>query len=532
MEDDTVEKSRIQEALGTYEPLSLPLWGRTEAAVLILLTERDGEPHVLFTRRTTGMTSHQGEIAFPGGHREDMDSSSWDAAAREAEEEVHVPAKRIDPLGTLDDMFTVTGFRITPHVAWLEGPFEAIPDPAEVAEVLWVPLEALLRQRRGPDFTVSFRGRTGKFPIFRSSGHLIWGATARITLQLLVALTPPEGRTNAEGLDLLFRKAAARILRGERILITTHVNPDGDGLGSQLALARVLRRLGREVVLVNADPVARRFQFLYEDGETPPAADKKTVGLHDWADTLVILDTGENKRLGRVAPLAERMAGKRVVLDHHVNGDIRDNDDVVVADASFSSTGEMTYRLLSAMATPMDQAIATPLYAAIMYDTRGFRFIKGRSEPLLTAAALVSAGAEESSVQEHLFASMTRAEVTARSRVLSNMEFAHGDRFVWAVVPADLERETGADREEIGEAVAQMIALEEVMVAALLREETKGRYKLSLRSKASCPVGQVAQALGGGGHMHACGAMIKGTRDEVIERLKDLVGEALEAAGT
>ena len=525
-----MEKSRIREALGAQNPLGRPLWGRTEAAVLILMTERDGAPHVLFTRRTADLTSHQGEVAFPGGHREDTDPSSWDAAVREAAEEVGVPAERLEPLGGLDDMFTLTGFRITPHVAWLDGPFEATPDPSEVAEVLWVPLETLLRQRKGPAFTVSHRGTTGTFPIFRSSGHMIWGATARITQRLLIALTPAAERTKAEALDLAFRRAAARILQGRRFLLTTHVNPDGDGLGSQLALARVLRGLGREVVLANADPVSRRFRFLYADGEAPAPADRKTLGLHRWADTLVIQDTGEYKRLGRAAPLAKRMAGRRVVLDHHVSGDIGAEGDAVVADSSFSSTGEMTYRLLSSMGAPMDPAIATPLYAAIMYDTRGFRFVQGRSEPLLTGAALVAAGAEESRVQEQLFASQTRAEVTARAQVLAGMQFAHGDRFVWAMVPADLEQETGADREEIGEAVAEMIALQEVEVAALLREEGSGRFKLSLRSKASCPVGQIAQALGGGGHMHACGAVITGTRDEVIERLTALVGEALAAA--
>ena len=525
-----MDKSRIREALGTHEPMGLPLWGRSEAAVLILLTERDGALQVLFTRRTADLASHQGEISFPGGRREDADQSSWEAAAREAEEEVAAPTDRLEPLGVLDDLLTVTGFRITPHVAWLDGPFEPVPNPAEVAETLWVPLDALLRQRKGPAFTVNHKGRTGSFPVFRWGGHLIWGATARLTQQLLIALTPTEERTKTETLDLAFRKAAARILEGKRFLLTTHVNPDGDGLGSQLALARVLRSLGKEVILANADPVARRFLFLYEEGEVPPPADRKTMSLHDWADTLVVQDTGEYKRLGRVAPLAEKMAGRRVVLDHHVSGDIGSDGDVVVADSAFSSTGEMTYRLLAAMTAPMNKAITTPLYAAIMYDTRGFRFIQGRSEPLLIAAALITAGAEESSVQEHLFASMTRAEVTARSRVLSDMQFAHGDRFVWAVVPTDLERKTGADREEIGEAVAEMIALEEVVVAALIREESPGRYKLSLRSKASCPVGQVAQALGGGGHMHACGAMVTGTQEEVIERLKTLIGEALEAA--
>lgn len=525
-----MESSRIREVMSTLDPLSLPLWGRTEAAVLILLTERDGAPHVLFTRRTADLTSHQGEIAFPGGQRDESDTSSWDTAAREAAEEVGAPTDRLEPLGILDDMFTITGFRITPHVAWLDGPFEAVPDPGEVAEVLWVPLATLATQRKGPAFTVSHRGLTGVFPIYRSNGHLIWGATARITQQLLTALTPPEERTKAELLDAAFRGAAARILAGSRFLLTTHVNPDGDGLGSQLALARTLKRLGKEVIVANADKVARRFQFLYEEGEAPAPGDRTTMNLHDWADILVVQDTGEYKRLGRAAPLAERMAGKRVVLDHHVSGDIGSDGDAVVSDASFSSTGEMTYRLLLAMAAPMDEPIATPLYAAIMYDTRGFRFIQGRSEPLRTAAALVSAGAAESTVQEQLFANMTRAEVTARARVLSDLQFAHDERFVWAVVPAELEKETGADREEVGEAVAEMIALDVVVVAALLREESRGRYKLSLRSKASCPVGQIAQALGGGGHMHACGAMISGTQDEVIEQLKTLVGEALAAA--
>ncbi len=522
-----MNKQEISTTLSARAPFALPLWGRTEAAVLILLTERDGAPHVLFTRRTAHLSTHQGEVAFPGGHREGTDGTSWDAALREAEEEVGVPGDRVERLGTMDDMLTITGFRITPHVGWLAGPFEAKPNPNEVAEVLWVPLEKLLLQQKGPMFTISHKRFTGTFPIFRSHGHLIWGATARIAQQLLVTMTPPEERSEEEVLDLAFREAAARILEGKRILITTHVNPDADGLGSQLALARVLKLLGREVVLANADPVARRFRFLYNDDAPPPPANKNTLSLHNWADTLVVVDTGEYKRVGRVAPLAKRMAGRLLVLDHHVSGDMGGPGDVKIADSSFSSTGEMIYRLLTAMAAPLDEAIATPLYAAIMFDTRGFRFIKGRSEPLLTGAALVAAGANESRVQEHLFAGMTRGELLARSRILSDLHFEHEGRFVWALVPATLEKETGADREEIGEAVAEMIALEEVSVAALLREESKNRFKLSLRSKACCPVGQVAQALGGGGHMHACGAMVSAPKEELIANLTALVGEAL-----
>ena len=524
-----VDKNEIRDALHGLDPLGLPLWGRTEAAVLVLLTLREGEPHVLFTRRTADLASHQGEVSFPGGHREAGDKTSWDNAAREAAEEVGVPVERLERLSTLDDMLTLTGFRITPHVAWLDGPFDAVPDPTEVAEVIWVPLASLQRQDRSSSFTVTHRGTSGSFPFFHSSGHLIWGATARITQQLLVMLARPEELTAAEGLDQAFRAAAARLLAGKRFIITTHVNPDADGLGSQLALARVLRRLGREVVLANADPVSRRYRFLYGDDAPPPPATKHTLSLHNWADTLVVVDTGEYKRVGRVAPLVKRMAGRLLVLDHHVSGDMGSSGDVKVADSSFSSTGEMVYRLLTTMAAPLDEDLATPLYAAIMFDTRGFRFIKGRSEPLLTGAALVAAGADESRVQEHLFAGMTRGELLARSRILSDLHFEHEGRFVWAFVPATLEKETGADREEIGEAVAEMISLEEVSVAALIREEAKGRFKISLRSKACCRVGQVAQALGGGGHMHACGAMVSAPKDELIANLTALVGEALMA---
>ncbi|MBM4370772.1 MAG: NUDIX domain-containing protein [Deltaproteobacteria bacterium] len=521
-----MEKSVIRDALATPGPLSLPLWDRTEAAVLIVITERDGEPQLLMTRRTASLASHQGEVSFPGGHREASDPTSLAAAVREAGEEVGVPAGGLEHLGTLDDVFSITGFRVTPHVAWLEGPFEPRPDPGEVAEVIWAPLATLVRQRRGPGFTVSHRGMTGSFPVFRTGGHMIWGLTARILQQLLAALVPPEERSPAERLDEVFRAAASRLLAARRVILATHVNPDADGLGSQLALARFLRRLGAEVRIANADPVPRRFRFLYEPEAPPEPADRKDLSLQGWADTLVVVDTGEYRRLGRVAELAAAMSGRRVVLDHHLRGDIGSAGDVVVADPVFSSTGEMVHRLLSAMSVPLDPALATPLYAALQFDTRGFRFIQGRPEPLLAAAALVAAGAEEARVQEGLFATMTRGEVLARSRILAALRFEHGGRFAWALVPASLEEETGADREEIGEAITEIIALEEVRVAALVREERDGRFKVSLRSKACCPVGAVAQALGGGGHLHACGATAPGPLEDLLARLITLVGDA------
>jgi len=155
----------------------------TAAAVLIPVISR-GELTVLFTQRTTHLKSHAGQVSFPGGRVEPGDASAEFTALREAEEEIGLPASRVEVLGRLPDYRTRTGFRVTPVVGAVTPPLELAPDPREVAEVFEVPLAFLLdpgnRQRR----TREFQGMQVGYYVFEYGGRSIWGATAGMLVNL------------------------------------------------------------------------------------------------------------------------------------------------------------------------------------------------------------------------------------------------------------------------------------------------------------------------------------------------------------
>ncbi len=160
----------IRRALACREPRRLPLGATTAAAVLVPLSERDGEACVWLVRRPKEMRSHAGQIAFPGGKSDPIDASLRATALREAEEELGLSPSRVDVLGVLNDYMTITGFTITPWVGWLDEPLEMRPNPSEVARVFAVPLRAFFEPRTG---VLPWRG-------WNVDGEFVWGATAAI----------------------------------------------------------------------------------------------------------------------------------------------------------------------------------------------------------------------------------------------------------------------------------------------------------------------------------------------------------------
>jgi 8-oxo-dGTP pyrophosphatase MutT (NUDIX family) len=160
----------IRRALAARAPERLPLGATTAAAVLVPLSLRNGEACVWLVRRPNEMRSHAGQVAFPGGKNDPADDSLRATALREAEEELGLSPARVDVLGVMDDYLTVTGFTITPWVGWLEEPFEAKPNPSEVARVFTVPLREF------------FAPPSGVAPLQRwdVEGEIVWGATAAI----------------------------------------------------------------------------------------------------------------------------------------------------------------------------------------------------------------------------------------------------------------------------------------------------------------------------------------------------------------
>ncbi len=164
-----------------------------QAAVLVPLIKRDSEVTVLFTRRTTHLADHAGQISFPGGRVETGDASTKDTALREAEEEIGLPRSQVDILGMLPDYYIATGFRVTPVVGLIEAPFPVTLDNFEVAEIFEVPLQFFLNPGNHEQHSTNFHGRLRRYYAMPYQGRFIWGATAGILYNLYQALRDENG---------------------------------------------------------------------------------------------------------------------------------------------------------------------------------------------------------------------------------------------------------------------------------------------------------------------------------------------------
>lgn len=283
-------------------------------------------------------------------------------------------------------------------------------------------------------------------------------------------------------------------------LIATHINPEGDALGSSIALSMALESIGKRVIVYDRDPVPYFYRFL-------PGHERfinSISNLQSPISNLILLDCSDPER----AELSDFVKGNHpftIVIDHHVTerrfGDIR----WIVPDAA--ATGQMIYHLIKAMGIGISKDIATNLYTALAIDTGTFRFSNTDASILLDASELVKAGADPAYVATSLYDSWSRGRFELLIMTLNTMEIING--IAITVVTKEMFQRTGtevADTENFAN-FPRMMA--DVLVSALFREIEDG-WKVSLRSKGMINVAAIAEAFGGGGHRNAAGYKIKG----------------------
>lgn len=181
---------RVEQALADYTPRKVENPRAAPAAVLVLIHPRNGEPHVIFTERTKHVEHHKGQMSFPGGACDDSDDCHETTALRETWEEIGVEREHVRVIGSLDDMVTISNFRVTPFVGVLEfeGAYPYSINDHEVARVVEVPLSFLLEEGNMELEVRQHQGREVLVPAFSYNGHRIWGATARMLHQLIELL--------------------------------------------------------------------------------------------------------------------------------------------------------------------------------------------------------------------------------------------------------------------------------------------------------------------------------------------------------
>lgn len=314
-----------------------------------------------------------------------------------------------------------------------------------------------------------------------------------------------------------------RLLAHERYAITTHIRPDGDAVGSQLALGRFLRKLGKQVVLVNADPVPDNLAWL-------PGADDILVfdgslaqrERLDAVTAFVIVDTNAKERIGTVGGPLEASGAESFLIDHHTNPETWFTHAHVHDTAS--STGEMIYDLIAAHdAALIDAPMAEALYTAIMTDTGSFRFNSVTPHVHRIVADILERGdLTPAPIHTALYDSRSLTGLRLLARSLDTITLVHGGKVAYMVVELRMMRELGASSDETEGFVSYALSIEGVQAAVIFLEISTG-VKMSFRSKADTYVHEWARHFGGGGHRNASGAFVS-------RPLKPLIRDVMAAA--
>ena len=311
------------------------------------------------------------------------------------------------------------------------------------------------------------------------------------------------------------------------VVLTTHEGPDGDGLGSEIALCRALRRLGKRVRIVNPGPTVRRFRFLDTGDDIVTWKPELRTAILD-ADLALLIDTGEPRRATTHLedPFRAR-TGPIAAIDHHPA-----NEHTIqgILGPDFSSTGELMVHVLRRLGVELTPDLADPLYAAILFDTNQFQFVRNDPEVFRVAGDLIAAGADAQTTARELFGTVSRDSMTLACRVLGSATFEAGGRLAWGIVTGETTAGLSVDRDEVRNTVMTLAGIEGVQIAVMFKsfDEREGsRVKISMRSRGGPRIGDVAEALGGGGHPCAAGADVELTLQEAIDRTLPLLRQKL-----
>jgi phosphoesterase RecJ-like protein len=309
----------------------------------------------------------------------------------------------------------------------------------------------------------------------------------------------------------------------QSFILTSHMRPDCDAIGSERGLALALRSLGKTVRIVNGDAVPPHIAFMDPDREVQVLGrDVQANSLQ--CDALAVLDTSAWSQLGPMADVVRRTPARRVVIDHHVSED--DLDAAFFKDTNSESTGRLVLQAIDALGVKLTPEMAAPLFTAIATDTGWFRFASVTEETLAAAARLVRAGARPSAVFSALYEQNTLGRLRLQGRILSNVKSHLGGRLLsTAITQADL-RAANAEPTDTEDVINRLLGVAGVEVALLFLEFSPQETKVSLRSRSPVDVRMIAERFGGGGHRAAAGVRYPGP----LSTAEPAVLSAVEAA--
>jgi phosphoesterase RecJ-like protein len=314
-------------------------------------------------------------------------------------------------------------------------------------------------------------------------------------------------------------KIVAALKACNTVLISVHRNPDGDALGSQLALMLALEKMGKVVTAHNLDPVPEIYRFLPQSGRIKTG--RPVLGRYD-AYIVVDADPPRSGLFDKTYP-----ADVLINIDHHITNPRE--WPLTWLDPGASAAGEMVYKLVQQLGVSLDRDIALCLYTAIFTDTGSFRYSNTSPESMRISATLLETGADPWLVTENVYESFAYRRLKLLGAVLSGMERSADGRVAWVVITDELYQQTGTTAEDTDNFVNFVRSVKGVEVAVLFRQTAPAQYKISLRSKGRVDLSGLAQSLGGGGHKNAAGGVLDGTLKDIKSRVLDELDRTITA---
>lgn len=311
------------------------------------------------------------------------------------------------------------------------------------------------------------------------------------------------------------RDVAALIRPGMRVALTTHVNADGDGAGSEVGLWHMLAARGAKPFIVNPTPFPDRYQFLLEGAD---GADRSPKAVKELAraDAVVVLDISDLGRLGHLAERMEQLGVPVACIDHHAsNGSLPAGPRLV--DPLACATGELVYDLATVVGWELPPAAARALYVAILTDTGGFRFSNTSPRTHEIAARLMAHGVEPEDIYARVYANAPEGRIRLLTEVLETLVVETPPGLAWITVPPGALERNGVTAEDLEGVVEFPRSVQGVRLALLFRQLGNGRIKASFRSMGEVNVATLAEQFEGGGHPKAAGASLEGSLAAVQE---------------
>jgi phosphoesterase RecJ-like protein len=301
------------------------------------------------------------------------------------------------------------------------------------------------------------------------------------------------------------------------------VNPDGDGLGSEVALAHYLESRGKQVSILNCSATPENYLFLHQLHpilQFDPSHHKDIIGN---AEVIILLDANDQDRLAAMSPFIMKSHAVKVCIDHHPEpGEFAD---LYLLDELSPATGEIIYNFISMAGGTIDRVIAISLYTAIMTDTGSFRYQKTDSEVHTIVAHLLQAGADPVAIYEQVYECTSAKRMRLLGMALANMQMMYDGKLAYITLTREMFEATGTTEEDTDAFVPYTLTIDGVQIG-LMFSEINNIVKVNFRSKGDIAINELAKEFGGNGHKNAAGARVPNARlDEIVSLVLKRAGK-------